>query len=751
MRFQTTIRALFMNDTKMVNFLSLAQFSEDFERFIHHRGEAKLVRSSSREIRDAFDYRRSLLPYNNDHSCIRDSGFLEDITSFTGNDTSESAISDGEHEQSSSAESFDVDEGLGFLASEVQIDPRFLRSLNHDNDNWELRDDTSITTNDALLWGDVLYKYERLSESCERNYYTDLVYEGEGAEQRGLRSDYSTLVRDRSLYDAEKPDSQSFKEFRSADLNPSRIYTDSLELRRHNFQILEGLRESNLFKNNLASFITDHRVSEHFLVVACHSSILVYKMSSLILKPMYSPLLRFDTRPLATARQHIAAAVSQADPHTINYVKSSTWMDNEVLAACTDDGRVLVWETNRVFEAIRRKPFSPGVYYSLRFNADYELPLGASCWCVDFGSATNEVGVRHHIVVGSSNARTVHLFYFNSKQSSFEAVESQKLKHNIPEVSILRYNVTGSSHEVEVCVACISGEVGILKFSFTVDERMQSKKVTLSRVIEASDNCWTAKPIPDIYFKPVSSYRSLTGLYDIDEKSTQRAVHSESSFFCHGPIVTNIAAGIRYFQIPTIQWKNARYRKRTYKPFDNIDDEYRRIKLSLSRSLLEDQKKYACDYHIAVSTPKQGALLRGDSLLCVASTEEIFELAPSQVDENDFASWVNRISITLLIPELSAFVLATQAGLVTIMRLCQYNGHFSMRQEYVIPVIPSQQDPDVLNILNPIVGVTAQNVSVSVDYPRYLLCVIFANGKCYSYELFHTGEDRKMDIIGLQL
>ncbi|AMD21191.1 HEL089Wp [Eremothecium sinecaudum] len=101
------------------------------------------------------------------------------------------------------------------------------------------------------------------------------------------------------------------------------------------------------------------------------------------------------------------------------------------------------------------------------------------------------------------------------------------------------------------------------------------------------------------------------------------------------------------------------------------------------------------DYFFVVTTNKSVFLIRSDPLIINAmTTDDIFPTSDISTCHPEIESH-NRISIVCYIQELSCIVVASQIGLISILRLTEYNGIYSFRQEYVIGwqrVPPEQRD-----------------------------------------------------------
>lgn len=616
--------------------------------------------------------------------------------------------------QHSQNRSRNFDEGLGFLAADISIEP-------FEGDDVEETVPYSTSTRADPL------------ETRQQNHRNNQTWLAD-SQSLGLDQVSEYLYNGRSFYEVDESCLETENTGLLVSHNPAELYNDLLDLRQLSVQQLDGLHDSLPFKNNLLVFMDDNDLDDPLLVVACESSLLFYSAlphDATSTNRSHTPLFRFDSRPLSTSPNDLRAAVSHSNPHTINYLKyDSSWMDYSVLAACTDDGRILIWRCNLLYDKIRQFEINQrprSTYYGVRVVQDYELRLGSSCWCVDFATCADNQGSYHHAAVGSCNDHLVKLFYYSSEEDSFKTIESFSMNHNVPEVSVLEYLIDGNNHEVYVCIACISGDVFTAVFRF---DPKNFKNARCERLLKAKlhSDCWTAKPIADRYFLPVNSFRALTGAHYRDEQILEAALEVESRILNQKSGEVSLASKIQKFHVPSLYWIGG------LASFDEVDqvtvkeDDSYKMKQILHSELVENVQMMFLDVHIVVSTPKEVALLRGDSLLCQASSGALFDFEEHKC-QNDMG-WSDRISISHLIPELLVLVLATQAGLLTIMRLCHYNGNHAMRQEYLLPGPASQ-----LNLSRTILGVTSRDISVLTQIPRFLLCVTFSDGKAAVYEL----------------
>ncbi|KAL6950934.1 hypothetical protein ACO0QE_000216 [Hanseniaspora vineae] len=102
-------------------------------------------------------------------------------------------------------------------------------------------------------------------------------------------------------------------------------------------------------------------------------------------------------------------------------------------------------------------------------------------------------------------------------------------------------------------------------------------------------------------------------------------------------------------------------------------------------SLDSMETKLADDSYFLVTTKSALYLLYGHPLLVKAYTSEsIFPLAHKSFANHKILQYSNRLSIVVHIKELCAVAVASQIGLVSIMRLVEYKGVKSFRQECIL-------------------------------------------------------------------
>ncbi|CCH61629.1 hypothetical protein TBLA_0F00850 [Henningerozyma blattae CBS 6284] len=90
------------------------------------------------------------------------------------------------------------------------------------------------------------------------------------------------------------------------------------------------------------------------------------------------------------------------------------------------------------------------------------------------------------------------------------------------------------------------------------------------------------------------------------------------------------------------------------------------------------------DDFLFVTTATKIYLVKANPLAITSFTkDDIFPIKDAVLCEEALANSMNRINIVCHIRELNCFVVASQLGLISILRLTEYNGIYSFRQEYI--------------------------------------------------------------------
>ena len=423
-------------------------------------------------------------------------------------------------------------------------------------------------------------------------------------------------------------------------------------------------------------------------------------------------------------------------------MKTGDFNNKQVLGVCSDDGTLFIWYTETIINLVKKfgnskKPQSndndqetenPVATVTLSSTAsssvatptivkpDFRIKTEASLWGLDFKTYNG-----HNILVASDNSQSVVLLYYHPVDERFYNIKSHQILHNIPDISIVSYTQKGERHTVQVSCVSISGEIIVFEFNFAialgplnkeefeyfrkepyyyVDATMEqlenrngidshelaqlklkkfrrvkfAEPLCISRVV-LSEDCWTVKPMSSKWFLPVGSLKDVFGDDSIDESRELNRIRYETR------LLNALSGKFQFFPSKTVNFEsrlednchNNTSTTTNCKP-TTVDDEYRRIHKELVNG--------SSDEFLLVSTAKKLSMFRFPSLFCNCSTLKIFDLA---IPFNEESKFTNRISISMVIPELLCFIAATQQGLITIMRLCSYQGVYGMRQEHIFP------------------------------------------------------------------
>ncbi|VEU21506.1 DEKNAAC102718 [Brettanomyces naardenensis] len=523
-------------------------------------------------------------------------------------------------------------------------------------------------------------------------------------------------------------------------IQPAAKFPDPLEIKFHPLHRM-SFGSGRKFKNNIVACSQEHDL----IFVAANSAVEVFDPIHLSEGKTWDPVLEFETRPSVTTDEQRANSTWPYYPHTINYVMVSQFCGQEVLAVASDDGRVLMYYTKSLVEEIIR---SVSRTKSLRqvytIDPDFELGVKSSAWGVD---------IDDNKVVVSDNSQRITLFYYDEQSGRFFSVLTHQLMHNIPSVSFIR-----DEPDVYVSASCISGELLVFKFPFTMSlDSAGSKTVrflkpkVISRAI-LNEGVWSTCYVDGKYFKKVSSLQLMTGdpWVDHDNVVINRILNESfildaESDECRSSHL-GFAAELQNFFIPTLSF-NHPYYSRSYRALTTDTDRFRRMSKIFDDYYVDKQrartKSYGArnmkeywepvasserfkDKFLVVSAKLQVGLFRVNRLLYNASISNLFEYkAP-----NEDSSYSNRLSLSLVIPELSCYVVASQVGLVSIFRLTECRGVHGMRQEYVIPNYRRLSRSGTFGIRT-LIGITCR----CVDCNRYILYLVYIDGLIMAYSL----------------
>ena len=153
-------------------------------------------------------------------------------------------------------------------------------------------------------------------------------------------------------------------------------------------------------------------------------------------------LLRLDTSPPFTSSTDRLISTWPYFPHTINFIKSGMFNGEQTLAACTDDGTLLMWYSKTIMALISEfekqhkhdNDHDSAIASASATNTsatvikpDFQIKMEASLWGLDFKTYNG-----HNIIVASDNSQSVVLLYYHSVDERFYHVKSHQILHNIP-------------------------------------------------------------------------------------------------------------------------------------------------------------------------------------------------------------------------------------------------------------------------------------------------------------------------------
>jgi hypothetical protein len=150
------------------------------------------------------------------------------------------------------------------------------------------------------------------------------------------------------------------------------------------------------------------------------------------------------------------------------------------------------------------------------------------------------------------------------------------------------------------------------------------------------------------------------------------------------------------------------------------------------------------DHYFVSTSARSLYLLQAEDLYCNAAQPNVFRWQLMDVADEIH---LDRISMAQLLRGLSAIVIVSQAGVVSLFRLVSYMGVHSLRQEYVFPIFEGLQFQYSI-----IVGIAASpipdkeaDVWKPYDDPhcvtRYRLIIFFQNGATLTYEVSRPDDE----------
>ncbi|KAI5963198.1 uncharacterized protein KGF55_002990 [Candida pseudojiufengensis] len=560
---------------------------------------------------------------------------------------------------------------------------------------------------------------------------------------------------------------------------PAATFPDSIQMFSVGSLNLKNFEKSKRYKNNLSTNIIYR--NQNFLLLGTNSKILIYKYDPITNLPFTEPCMEFNTKPSYTTNADRLTSTWPYFPHTINYIKSGEFNGIQIVCACIDDGFLLIWEVDTLFQYITNdkkidKKNSPN--FDKIIKPKYKIKFSASLWGLDF---------KDNIIVASDNSQSCVLLYYHKIDEKFYHIKTHQVLHNIPDVSIINME----KGLVQVSCASISGELVIFEFKFhlidgpiCVEELEYNKKkqlyyvdpivetmenqeqprsstfcdynlkrvkflepIVISRTVLGED-CWTVNKINSKWFLPVNSLQQVFGNSSLDEWKENNRIINESLALDNNHdsdeeiegkkeiksqnynTLTNLgrATDYQFFESRTVDLSGFKNKSVDIAKFTNVNDEYRRLHkqyISESDNVIEKNRDL-----LVVSTGKKLGLFNVPSLYCKCATKSIFNYQVPDVDE---ISHSNRLSIVAIIPEISCVLAVSQLGLISIMRLCTFKGVYGMRQEFVFPNVSKLLYPEGSPGVRTIIGITTRKKFQNEEI--YSLNVIYDDGLILAYDL----------------
>lgn len=308
-------------------------------------------------------------------------------------------------------------------------------------------------------------------------------------------------------------------------------------------------------------------------------------------------------------------------------------------------------------------------------------------------------------------------------------------------------------------------DVDLISSGKNVFKRIEFYTPTILSRCVLNEDCWTIQPFHSNWFLPVGSLQSVFGDYEIDEEKEHARIIAESDILkwkqdrklqkqvldenendgdFDNQTSLGVAAKYQFYKSTSIDFEGVDdpvIRIPSSAKMTNINDEYKRIHKEI---VLHEKVKNVADDFMVVTTSKKIALFKYPTLYCPCATNPLFNLDLYRKADSCHS---NRLSISVVIPELSCFIGVSQQGTVTIMRLCTFRGVYGMRQEHVFPNAFKMAPTDNGNYRS-IVGLSVREKKSQVganngdcesvgekDGSIYLLYILYDDGSLLGYTL----------------
>ncbi|GME73643.1 unnamed protein product [Ambrosiozyma monospora] len=345
-------------------------------------------------------------------------------------------------------------------------------------------------------------------------------------------------------------------------------------------------------------------------------------------------------------------------------MKLGVFRDKETLVVAVDDGRILVYDIERIVHDASKFKEDPerSSYDLFHVEPDHCMKGYSSVWGID---------IYKNMIATADNCQMVKLFCF--QDDVVISVQTHQVLHNIPSISFIP---TQSENAYYISAVSISGELLIFKFPFTKSKMspeklvMFNKPVVINRAL-FNDNVWTTCTVDATNFKSVNSIQAMIGDPWIDMQSdlcskilSESCILDAESDECHSSHL-GLAAELQNWFVPTVSFSYPKNQSANSR-FTTLTDTYRRIKklyddyyLSKQRANEKQQKSLNGklywesvsesdtqfkDKFILVTTTMSSGLFRANKLVCNATVSNVFRCKPM----NEELSYSNRMSLALI-------------------------------------------------------------------------------------------------------
>lgn len=513
------------------------------------------------------------------------------------------------------------------------------------------------------------------------------------------------------------------------------------------------------YKNNLACTITVDDTD--YLVVAVNSALHIHEFSAINHMP-HREGHQLETRPRFTTTMDSLVSTWQTYPHTFNYIRAfPDFNGSPVVVGCMDDANVYMYNVSTIVDSMRAKHKS--------IKADYTCKTDSSCWGVDVVSYSDKFGKKHDLMVVSDNSRSLKLLYYSRADQQFSHCRSYQLGHNIPSVAFCGApEITSDGfHRVKVACGLISKEVVQFEFNFIVAEGPQPQwdptpvyyvdgtmqqdalsvlgepvgeppRGALSHVIfdhpqliarvHLDDHVWGVMLVESRHFVKVNSITEVYG--ESPDPITEAKIVEELKLIDSefNAWETDLLGPALIFQ----SYRSPRYCRGRRVNFPHTDGQYRCLHKLMAQHILEPPLPYA-SYSFLVTTAKAlTGLFNQSHLYCNHYIPQL--LNPASIRGFESHLFTDRLLLYVSIPELLCCLVATQHGLVQVVRMCQYRGVYGLRPETVVPTTHFMLAL-ASSGCRTLAGLTVRNRTVDSLCPTFLAYLIYSDGLVVTYTL----------------